>query len=127
MERIKKEAAELGYVTTLFGRRRYIPELKSTNFNLRAFGERVALNTPIQGTAADIIKLAMVRVYRRLKQENLKARLILQVHDELIIECPKAELETVCALLKSEMENVISLDAALKADEKYGKSWYETK
>ena len=127
MERVKKEAAEQGYVTTLFGRRRYIPELKSTNFNLRAFGERVALNTPIQGTAADIIKLAMVRVYRRLKQEKLKARLILQVHDELIIECPKNELEAVCELLKYEMENVISLDAALKADEKYGKSWYETK
>lgn len=127
MENIKKTAAELGYVTTLFGRRRYIPELKSSNFNLRAFGERVALNTPIQGTAADIIKLAMVRVYNRLKKENLRARLILQVHDELIIECPKAELEQVCTLLKYEMENVLDLDAKLEADEKYGKSWYETK
>ncbi len=127
MENIKKAATEQGYVTTLFGRRRYIPELKSSNFNLRAFGERVALNTPIQGTAADIIKLAMVRVYNRLKKEQLRARLILQVHDELIIECPKAELEQVCTLLKNEMENVIDLDAKLEADEKYGKSWYETK
>ncbi len=127
MEKIKKTAAENGYVTTLFGRRRYIPELKSTNFNLRAFGERVALNTPIQGTAADIIKLAMVRVYSRLKEEKLKARLILQVHDELIIECPKNELEKVCDLLKYEMENVIDLDARLEAEEKCGKSWYETK
>ncbi len=127
MESIKKTAAEQGYVTTMFGRRRYIPELKSSNFNLRAFGERVALNTPIQGTAADIIKLAMVRVYQRLKQEKLKAKLILQVHDELIIECPKNELACVCTLLKNEMENVIKLDAKLEADEKYGKSWYETK
>ncbi len=127
MESIKKSAAELGYVTTLFGRRRYIPELKSSNFNLRAFGERVALNTPIQGTAADIIKLAMVRVYNRLKTEKLRARLILQVHDELIIECPACELETVRTLLKQEMENVIDLDAKLLAEEKYGKSWYETK
>lgn len=127
MEDIKKTAAEQGYVTTLFGRRRYIPELKSSNFNLRAFGERVALNTPIQGTAADIIKLAMVRVYNRLKTEKLRAKLILQVHDELIIECPKEELEYVCSLLKYEMENVIELNAELKAEEKFGKSWYETK
>lgn len=127
MENIKKTAAEHGYVTTLFGRRRYIPELKSSNFNLRAFGERVALNTPIQGTAADIIKLAMVRVYNRLKAEKLRARLILQVHDELIIECPACELDAVRKLLKQEMENVIELDAKLLAEEKYGKSWYETK
>ncbi len=127
MDTIKKNAAKLGYVTTLFGRRRYIPELKSSNFNLRAFGERVALNAPIQGTAADIIKLAMVKVYQRLKRENFKARLILQVHDELIIECPKEELDEVRALLKNEMENVISLDVRLEVEEKFGKSWYETK
>ena len=127
MESIKKNAAEQGYVTTLFGRRRYIPELKSSNFNLRAFGERVALNTPIQGTAADIIKLAMVRVYQRLKKENFKAKLILQVHDELIIECPKAELDAVCKLLKDEMENVVDLNVKLEVEEKTGKSWYETK
>ena len=97
MKHIVEQAKADGYVSTLFGRRRYLPELKSSNFNMRSFGERVALNMPIQGTAADIIKLAMVNVERRLKAEGLQARLILQVHDELIVECPEAEAETVRA------------------------------
>lgn len=127
MERIKAEAKEQGYVTTLMGRRRYIPELTSSNHNMRAFGERVALNTPIQGSAADIIKLAMVRVHRRLREEKFRARLILQVHDELIVETPKEELERVCDLLKFEMEHAMQLSVPLLAEEKWGKSWYETK
>lgn len=93
MDEIKNEAYEKGYVSTIFGRRRYIPELKASNHNIKAFGERVALNTPIQGSAADIIKLAMVRVYRRLKAEGLKSKLILQVHDELIVEGYEEEIE----------------------------------
>ena len=97
-------AKENGYVTTMFGRRRDIPEIKASNFNTRAFGERVALNTPIQGSAADIIKLAMINVFRRLNKEKLLSKLILQVHDGLIIEAPKSEVDKVCALLKEEME-----------------------
>ena len=89
MYNIKEQAKQDGYVSTLMGRRRWLPELKSSNFNLRSFGERVALNMPIQGTAADVMKLAMIRVDKRLKAEGLKARLILQVHDELIVECPQ--------------------------------------
>ena len=127
MRSIKEKAAEDGYVTTLLNRRRNIPELRSSNFNIRAFGERVALNTPIQGTAADIIKMAMVRVYKRLKKENLKSRLILQVHDELIVEAPEDELDYVCKLLKEEMEGAYKLDVELPVEEKWGKSWYNTK
>lgn len=127
MERIKAEAKEQGYVTTLMGRRRYIPELSSSNHNLRAFGERVALNTPIQGTAADIIKLAMVRVHRRLREEGFAARLILQVHDELIVESPAGELERVRELLKYEMEHAMELSVPLVAEEHVGKSWYDAK
>ena len=106
---------------------RYIPELKSSNYNIRSFGERVALNTPIQGTAADIIKLAMVRVYNRLNSEQLKARLILQVHDELIIECPKEEIDTVKSILKEEMENAMKLNVPLVVDMSEGASWYDAK
>ncbi len=120
-------AWENGYVRTMFGRRRDIPEIKASNFQTRAFGERVALNTPIQGSAADIIKLAMVNVYNRLEKENLKARLILQVHDELIIECPKEETEKVQTVLQEEMENAASLLVPLKVDMKTGRSWYDTK
>ena len=127
MTRIKSEAQRDGYVKTMMNRIRYIPELKSTNHNVHAFGERIALNTPIQGSAADIIKAAMVRVHRRLKEEGLKSRLILQVHDELIIEAPKDEEEKVKSLLKSEMENVIKLKVPLKADTASGFSWYEAK
>ena len=127
MADIKESAAKDGYVSTLLGRRRYIPEIRSSNFQTRAFGERVALNTPIQGSAADIIKLAMVRVSQRLKAEGLRSRLILQVHDELIVETHKDELETVCLLLRYEMEHALTLDIPLVADTKYGKSWYDAK
>ena len=120
-------AKENGYVATMFGRRRDIPEIKATNYQTRAFGERVALNTPVQGSAADIIKLAMINVYQRLNKENLKSKLILQVHDELIIEAPKDEVDKVCALLKEEMESAVSLSVPLKVDMKMGRSWYDTK
>lgn len=120
-------AKEHGYVSTLTGRRRYIPEIKSSNFNLRSFGERVAMNAPIQGYAADIIKIAMVRVYQRLKEEGLKSKLILQVHDELIIDALKSELEPVKHILKEEMEHAASLSVPLVVDMKTGNSWYETK
>ena len=116
-----------GYVSTLFGRRRWLPELKSSNFNTRSFGERVALNMPIQGTAADIMKLAMIHVHSRLREEGLQARLILQVHDELIVECPEEEAETVKALLSKEMESVAKLSVPLIADAAAGKSWAEAK
>ena len=112
-------------MTTLFGRRRDLPEIKSSNFNMRSFGERVALNMPIQGTAADIIKLAMVRVAHRLESEGLRGRLLLQVHDELIVECPEAEAERVRALLKEEMEHVVEYAVPLLADTKIGKTWAE--
>ncbi len=125
MERIKAKATGDGYVKTLMNRIRYIPELKSTNFNIRAFGERVALNTPIQGTAADIIKLAMVRVHKRLEDEQMQSRLILQVHDELIIEAPESEKEEAARILREEMENAISLKVPLKVDLSMGKSWYD--
>lgn len=120
-------AKEHGYVKTMFGRRRDIPELKSSNYQTRSFGERAAMNTPVQGTAADIIKLAMINVSRRLKQENLKSRLILQVHDELIVEAEKTEVDQVCRILKTEMENAASLLVPLKVDMQTGHSWYDTK
>ena len=116
-----------GYVTTLYSRRRYIPELSASNHNIVAFGERVAMNAPIQGTAADIIKIAMIRVYDRLKRENLDASLILQVHDELIIECKEENREKVELLLKEEMEKAADLIVPLTADVKSGNSWFETK
>ena len=112
-----------GYVATLYGRRRALPELKSSNFAQRSFGERVALNMPIQGTAADVIKLAMVHVAQRMEREGLRAKLILQVHDELIVECPEAEAGTVCALLTEEMERVASLSVPLVAEAGVGHSW----
>ncbi len=125
MERIKEKAKADGYVETLFHRRRYLPELKSANFNVRAFGERVALNMPVQGTAADVIKLAMVNVHRRLKEEKLAARLILQVHDELIVECPEAEAGQVQRLLEQEMENAVHYSVPLIAEAHIGHSWAE--
>ena len=125
MQEIVEQAKRDGYVSTLFGRRRYLPELKSKNFNLRSFAERVALNMPIQGTAADIIKLAMIRVSRRFEAEGLKARLILQVHDELIAQCPEAEAERARQILEEEMENVVQLSVKLLAEAKIGKSWHE--
>ena len=127
MDEVVEKAKAAGYVETLFHRRRDLPELKSSNFNMRSFGERVALNMPIQGTAADVMKLAMVAVHRRLKAENLRARLVLQVHDELIVECPKSEAETVAKLLTEEMENVVRLSVPLTADAHWGKNWLEAK
>ena len=123
MDRVVTEGREHGYVSTMYGRRRWLPELKSSNFNTRSFGERVALNMPIQGTAADIIKLAMLRVDKALRAEKLQARLVLQVHDELIVECPEAEAETVRALLTREMEGAAALAVPLTADAKIGRTW----
>ncbi|MBR1482243.1 MAG: DNA polymerase I [Ruminococcus sp.] len=127
MERVVEQARRDGYVETMFGRRRYLPELSSGKQMLKAFGERVAMNMPIQGTAADIIKIAMVRVEARLRRENLRARLILQVHDELIVEAPVEESGQVKALLQEEMENAVSLSVPLKADAAIGKTWYDAK
>lgn len=127
MKQVVEEAKERGYVETLFGRRRYLPELKSTNFNMRAFGERVARNMPIQGTAADIIKIAMIRVSDRLEREGLKARLILQVHDELIVECPEEERDRVKELLTQEMEGAVSLSVPMVAEAASGRTWYDAK
>ena len=123
MERIVEQGRADGYVSTLYGRRRWLPELTSSNFNLRAFGERVALNMPIQGTAADVIKLAMIRVDKRLRTSGLEARLVLQVHDELIVECPECEGEQAKALLTEEMEHVARLSVPLVADAKIGRTW----
>ena len=123
MDAVVEQAETEGWVATLFGRRRWVPELKSSNFNMRSFGERVALNAPIQGTAADIIKLAMIRVRDRLLADGLQGRLVLQVHDELIVECPENEAEQVSALLQQEMENVAKLAVPLLADTHCGKSW----
>lgn len=125
MERVVEQGRRDGYVSTLYGRRRWLPELKSSNFNTRSFGERVALNMPIQGTAADIIKLAMLRVDTALEREGLAARLVLQVHDELLVECPEEEAEQVRHLLRQEMEQVAQLSVALLADAKVGHTWAE--
>lgn len=127
MENIKEQAKKDGYVKTLMNRIRYIPELKSPNFNIRQFGERVALNTPIQGTAADIIKLAMVRADERLIREGLRSRLILQVHDELIVEAHKDEVDTVKKILAEEMQGAMELSVPLKVDMSTGHSWYDAK
>ena len=127
MEKIVESAKRLGYVSTLFGRRRYLPELKSPNFNTRSFGERVALNMPIQGTAADIMKIAMIRASNRLKAEGLLGQLILQVHDELIVECPEAEANAVSLILSEEMEKAAILSVPLIAETHAGKSWYDAK
>ena len=127
MDDVVAKAKEQGYVETLFHRRRELPEIRSSNFNMRSFGERVALNMPIQGTAADIIKAAMVRVDARMRAEKLQARLLLQVHDELIVECPAEEAETVKAILTEEMENAFRMDAPLVAEAKAGHSWYDAK
>ena len=127
MKNIVAQAKQDGFVTTMFGRRRNLPELKSSNFNIRSFGERVALNMPIQGTAADIIKLAMIHVDKALREQKLQARLVLQVHDELIVECPIEEREQVTALLTEQMEHVAKLSVPLLAEAKSGASWYEAK
>ncbi len=127
MQESKAFAKEHGYVETLFGRRRYLPELSSKSFAIRSFGERVAMNTPIQGTAADIIKIAMLRVWRRLREEGYRSKLILQVHDELILEAPLEEQEVVTKLLTEEMEGAIKMDAPLIAEAHTGHDWYTAK
>ncbi len=127
MKQIVIDAREAGFTTTLYGRKRYIPELKHSNFNIRQGAERVALNTPIQGTAADLIKLAMIRVERALEENFPAAKLLLQVHDELIVECPEEIARDVAALVSREMENVAKLSVPLNAEAKIGKSWYEAK
>ena len=127
MERVVEQAKKDGYVETMFHRRRDLPELTSSNHNLRAFGERVALNMPIQGTAADVMKLAMVAVWKRLKKEGLQARLVLQVHDDLIVECPESEAQRVAKLLTEEMEGVAALSVPLTAEAHWGRNWLEAK
>ncbi len=127
MKKVVENAKAIGYTETLYGRRRYIPELKSSNFNIRSGAERIALNTPIQGTAADIIKLAMIRVENALNQEFPEAKLLLQVHDELIVECPEALAEAVAQLVSREMQTVAKLKVPLTAEAKFGKSWYDAK
>lgn len=127
MEEIVKKAKKDGYVTTLMHRRRYLPEINSRNFNQRSFAERTAMNTPIQGTAADIIKLAMVNVSRRLKSERMSSRMLLQVHDELVFEVVADELEAMQTLVREEMESAIELNVPLKVDMSYGSTWYDAK
>lgn len=127
MKNVIERAKADGYVETLEGRRRYLPELSASNYNTRAFGERVARNAPIQGTAADIIKIAMIRVDERLRTEGLSARLILQVHDELIVEAPAFEMMQVAMLLQEEMENAVSLSVPLTAEAAMGETWYDAK
>ena len=127
MKQVVTDARDCGYTQTIYGRRRSIPELKSSNFNVRSGAERIALNTPIQGTAADLIKLAMIRVDAALRRDFPTAKLILQVHDELIVECPEEMAAEVAALVSREMEQVASLNVPLTAEAKWGKSWYDAK
>jgi DNA polymerase-1 len=127
LDRTVAEAKKNGYVTTMFGRRRPVPELSSSNFMQRSFGERVAMNSPIQGTAADIIKIAMLRVWRRLKKEKLSSKLILQVHDELLIETREEEKEQVRRILEEEMKGAAELAVSLEIDLHTGYDWYEAK
>ena len=127
LESVKEEAKEKGYVLTVLNRRRFIPEIKSSNKIVKALGERLAMNAPIQGRAADIIKLAMVKVYNRIKKENLESQMILQVHDELILNVKENELEIVKALVKEEMENVLKMSVTLEVDTNIGNTWYDAK
>lgn len=127
MKDVVEKAKENGYVETVFARRRYLPELSSSNGMMRAFGERVALNMPIQGTAADIIKIAMIRVWERLKEQRLRAKLIMQVHDELIVEAPEEEAAAVSQIVKYEMENAVKMRVLMQADVGTGKTWFESK
>jgi DNA polymerase-1 len=127
MEDIVKEAKETGYVETLFHRRRYLPDIHNRNFNLRSFAERTAINSPIQGTAADIIKVAMVRMDKVLKEKGLQANMLLQVHDELIFECPEEEIPVLEKLVPEIMEHAVDLAVPLKVDSNSGDSWYDAK
>ena len=125
MSRIVREAREKGYVTTLLGRRRYLPEIFSSNRNVRAFGERAALNTPIQGTASDIIKVAMLKIAKEIKQRQLRSRMLLQVHDELIFEIPPNELAEMASLVRQAMEKAVTLRVPLVVNLEIGPNWYE--
>ena len=127
MDKAIADAESKGYSETIFGRRRYIPELAAKNKNIQSFGKRAAMNAPVQGAAADIIKIAMVKVFRRLRDEKLDAHLILQIHDELIVEAENGAAEKAAEILKREMENAAKLSVPLRADVKIGASWYETK
>ena len=127
MDRLVAQGKAEGYVSTLFGRRRPIPELESANFMQRQFGERVAMNSPIQGTAADIIKIAMIRVNERLKKELPESRMLLQIHDELLVEARADQIEQVQAVMEEEMQHAAKLLVPLEVEVKQGKSWYEAK
>ena len=127
IDRVVKEARENGYVTTLFGRRRYLPEINSSNYNQRSFAERTAMNTPIQGTAADVIKKAMIDVYHELTQRRLKSRILLQVHDELVLEVTEGETAEVSEIVQQAMENAVKLDVPLVADIRLGENWARAK
>ena len=127
MEDVVEDAKKVGYVTTIFNRRRYIPELSSNNFMVRKFGDRAAMNTPIQGTAADIMKIAMINVYKELKNRNMKSKIVLQIHDELLIEADEKEKDEVKEILKTCMENAVTLNVPLIIEIEEGKSWYQAK
>ncbi len=127
MERIVRQAKDQGFVETLYHRRRYLPDINSRNYNIRSFAERTAINTPIQGSAADILKIAMIELNKRLKEEKLEATMLLQVHDELVFEVPEKELETLDKLVSEVMENAVSLHVPLITDSSWGKTWYEAK
>jgi DNA polymerase-1 len=127
MKQVVIDARESGFTSTMYGRKRYIPELTASNFNIRSGAERIALNTPIQGTAADLIKLAMIRVENAFNENFPDAKLLLQVHDELIVECPEAIAADVAALVSREMQAVAELKVPLQAEAKWGNSWYEAK
>ena len=127
MTDIIEQAKLKGYVETLYKRRRYIPELKSSNYMVRQFGARVAMNTPIQGTAADIMKIAMIHVYQELKSKQLKSKIVLQIHDELLIETFEEEKEIVKNILQKGMENAIKLKVPLQVEVEEGKSWFDAK
>jgi DNA polymerase-1 len=127
LDKMVEVAYEQGYVQTIFGRRRYIPELRDRSFNVRAFGERTAANSPIQGSAADLIKVAMIRINKALAADGLNAKMLLQVHDELVFEVPPPELEAVTAIVKREMENAVELSVPLVVETGVGENWLETK
>ena len=124
---VLSKARELGYVETLFGRRRYLPDIKAKNFNRRSFAERTAINTPIQGTAADIIKIAMLKVAENLRQAQVKSRVLLQVHDELVLEVTEKEKDQVARIVKDTMEHAVELAVPLVADVAVGKNWAQAK
>ena len=127
MDTTISEAHKNGYVKTLFNRYRTLPELNNKNYMIRSSAERMALNAPIQGTSADIIKKAMVEIYREFKEKHLKSKMVIQVHDELVFDCLNEELDDVKEIVKRVMENIISLSVPLKVDIEYGKDWYEAK